>query len=103
MSFGISNEAPFLMELGRRGMERFGFRLSPSFTASVPGDLTGYAPLGVPRVQAIHAGPLYHTSGDVLETISPAGLERALAFYTFFITEAAAAPRTLLQPESARR
>jgi hypothetical protein len=103
MSFGISNEAPFLIELGRRGMERFGFRLNPAFTASVPGDLGGYAPLGVPRVQAIHSGPMYHTTGDVLETISPAGLERALAFFAFFITEAAAAPRTLLRPDTVAR
>ena len=34
------------------------------------GDLGGYAPLNVPRVQAIHSGPMYHTSGDVLDSIS---------------------------------
>ena len=98
-NFGISNEAPFLADIGRQGREQFGFRINPTFTGSVPGDLGGYAPLGVPRVQALHSGPMYHTSGDVLETISPAGLERALRFFTFFISEVAKAPRSSLEPQ----
>ena len=98
MSFGISNEAPFLIDLGRRGMERYGFNLNPAFRASVPGDLGGYGVLGVPRVQAIHAGPMYHTSGDVLETLSLPGLERAARFYAYFVTEAAKAPQAAIDP-----
>jgi hypothetical protein len=82
MTFGITNSSPFLIDLARRGVERYGFNLIPSFGTSVPGDLGGYAPLDVPRVQAIHSGPMYHTSGDVLETISVPGLERAARFYT---------------------
>jgi hypothetical protein len=64
----------------------------------VPGDLGGYAPLGVPRVQAIHAGPLYHTSGDVFQSISVEGLERAARFYAYFISGVAEASRGELQP-----
>ena len=91
MSFGIDNEAPFLIDVGQRGMERYGFNLNPQFRAAVPGDLGGYRSLGVPRVQAIHSGPMYHASGDVLETISTAGLERAARFYAFFVAEVARA------------
>jgi hypothetical protein len=98
MSFGISNTAPFLMELGKRGVERYGFNLNPTFSDSVPGDLGGYAPLKVPRVQAIHSGPMYHASGDVLETISVPGLERAARFYTFFVAEVAKATRSAVDP-----
>jgi Zn-dependent M28 family amino/carboxypeptidase len=98
MSFGISNEVPLLVDLGKRGVERYGFRLDPVFSASVPGDLGGYASLGVPRVQAIHAGPMYHTSGDVAETISVPGLERAARFFTFFVTEVARAKEGDLRP-----
>jgi peptidase M28-like protein len=98
MSFGISNQAPFLVDLAKRGMERYGFNLNPTFSSSVPGDLGGYAPIGVARVQAIHSGPMYHTSGDVLETISVPGLERAARFYAFFVREAAQAPRKALNP-----
>ena len=79
-------------------MERYGFNLNPTFRASVPGDLGGYGVLGVPRVQAIHAGPMYHTSGDVLETLSLPGLERAARFYAYFVTEVAKAPRTTIDP-----
>ena len=98
MNFGISNTAPFLMELGQRGVERYGFNLNPTFSDSVPGDLGGYEPLKVPRVQAIHSGPMYHTSGDVLESISVPGLERAARFNTYFVTEVAKATRSGLDP-----
>lgn len=98
MGFGVSNGAPFLNELGRKGVERYGFRLRPDFGTGVPGDLGGYAPLEVARVQAIHAGPLYHTSGDVPATISVPGLERAARFYAFYVREAAKAPRSAINP-----
>ena len=93
MSFGIDNESPFLIDVGRRGMERYGFNLNPEFRASVPGDLGGYRSFGAPRVQAIHSGPMYHASGDVFGTISAPGLERAARFYAFFVREVATASR----------
>jgi hypothetical protein len=96
MGFGISNEAPAIADIARRGMQRYGFALRPTFSASIAGDLGGYAPLGVPRVQAIHSGPMYHTSGDTLDTISTPGLERAARFYAFFINEAAKLPKDAL-------
>ena len=98
MGFGISNEAPAIADIARRGMQRYGFVLRPQFSRSIAGDLGGYAPLGVPRVQAIHSGPMYHTSGDTLDTISTPGLERASRFYAFFVGEVAKAERTALQP-----
>ena len=66
--------------------------------SAVPGDLGGYASLNVPRVQAIHSGPMYHTSGDVLDTISVPGLERAARFFAFFVREVARSPRTDIDP-----
>jgi hypothetical protein len=98
MSLGISNQSPFLIALGKRGVERYGFRLNPTFGSGVPGDLGGYEPLGVARVQAIHSGPMYHVSGDVLETISVPGLERAGRFFAYFVSEAAKAPRNQINP-----
>ena len=98
MNFGITNSAPFLIDVGKRGMERYAFNLNPTFSTSVAGDLGGYAPLNVPRVQAIHSGPMYHTSGDVLESISRPGLERAARFYAFFVSEVAKAPRSAIDP-----
>jgi hypothetical protein len=97
MGFGISNEAPAIAEVAKRGMQRYGFALRPNFSNSIAGDLGGYAPLGVPRVQAIHAGPMYHTSGDTLDTISTPGLERAARFYAYFVSEIAKVDRNALQ------
>jgi hypothetical protein len=98
MSFGISNEAPALVDIGKRGVERYGLNLNPTFSASVPGDLGGYQPLGVARVQAIHSGPMYHTSGDVADTISVPGLERAARFFAFFVTEVSKTERNHINP-----
>ena len=98
MNFGISNQSPALIDIGKRGVERYGFNLNPTFTGNVPGDLGGYEPLGVARVQAIHSGPMYHTSGDVAETISVPGLERAARFFSFFVTEASKTPRNAINP-----
>jgi hypothetical protein len=98
MGFGISNEAPAIAAVAKRGMARYGFNLRPNFSSSIAGDLGGYAPLDVPRVQAIHSGPMYHTSGDTLDTISTPGLERAARFYAFFINEIAKTDRTALKP-----
>jgi hypothetical protein len=96
MGFGISNEAPAIAAIANRGMQRYGFALRPEFSNSTAGDLGGYAPLGVPRVQAIHAGPMYHTSGDTLDSISTPGLERAARFYAFFVNEVVKTDRTAL-------
>ncbi len=98
MSFGISNESPALIDIGKRGVERYGFNLNPAFSSGVPGDLGGYQPLGVARVQAIHSGPMYHTSGDVADTISVPGLERAARFFSFFVTESAKTRREAINP-----
>jgi hypothetical protein len=97
MGFGISNEAPAIAAIARRGVQRYGFALRPNFSSSTAGDLGGYASLNVPRVQAIHSGPMYHTSGDALDTISTPGLERAARFYAFFVSEIAKADRAALQ------
>jgi len=99
MGFGISNEAPAIADIARRGVQRYGFAVRPNFSNSTAGDLGGYAPLGVPRVQAIHSGPMYHTSGDTLDSISVPGLERAARFYAFFVTEVAKTDRSALQPK----
>lgn len=101
MNFGVDNSAPYLLDLGKRAMERYGFNLNPTFGTSVSGDLGGYAPLGVARLQAIHSGPMYHASGDTLDTISTPGLERAARFYAYFVTEAAKGPRASINPPKA--
>jgi hypothetical protein len=98
MGWGVTNMAPALLALTDRAKERYGFRLRPQYSTSVAGDLGGYAPLGVPRVQAIHAGPLYHTSGDVLPSISTHGLERAARFYAYWVEGVSEMARADIDP-----
>lgn len=97
-NFGVSNSSPFLINLVKQAAQRYGFVIRPEVTNSVPGDLGGYAPLNVARIQGIHSGPLYHTSGDTLESISNAGLEKAARFYAYVIERAAKAPAAELNP-----
>ena len=90
-NFGVSNMSPFLVALARAGAVRYGFMIKPEITNSVPGDLGGYASLSVARIQGIHSGPLYHTTGDLPASISADGLERAARFYRYVIDAAAKA------------
>jgi hypothetical protein len=97
-NFGVSNSSPFLVNLVKQAAQRYGFVIRPEIVNTVPGDLGGYAPLNVARIQGIHSGPLYHTSGDVLGSISSAGLEKAARFYAYVIEQAAKAPAAELNP-----
>jgi hypothetical protein len=97
-SFGISNSSSALISLVKQGAARYGFVIRSEITNSVPGDLGGYAPLNVARIQGIHSGPLYHTSGDVLESISTPGLEKAARFYAWLIEQASKMPKAEINP-----
>ncbi len=95
---GVSNEAPFLEDLFRRGVERYGtnFVSGPSTMAS--GEGGGYRSLGVAIVTTMQAPPLYHTSGEVAEVISVPGLERMARFLAFFLKQVDAASGEQLNP-----
>ncbi len=97
-NFGVSNSSPALVNLVKQSAARYGFVIRPEVTNSVPGDLGGYAPLNVARIQGIHSGPLYHTSGDVLESISTPGLEKAARFYAYLIEQAMKMPKSDINP-----
>jgi hypothetical protein len=97
-NFGVSNSSPFLVNLVKQAAQRYGFIIRPEIVSTVPGDLGGYAPLNVARIQGIHSGPLYHTSGDVLDSISTPGLEKAARFYAYVIEQAAKAPAAAINP-----
>ena len=97
-SAGVSNQAPLLVDLFSRAAARYGVNVYQQVGTGVPGDLGGYRSLGVPLAQFIYASPMYHTSGDVLDTISTPGLERAARFHAYVIAKAADAPLEQLQP-----
>ena len=49
--------------------------------------------------QLIQGNPLYHTTGDMFETISTPGLERVARFVGVLRREVAKAPRARFYPE----
>ncbi len=95
---GVSNRAPFLESLFREGVERYGTNFVSAGSSMASGEGGGYRSLGVALITTMQAPPLYHTSGEVLETISTPGLERIARFLAFFIKEVDRAPRNQINP-----
>ena len=95
---GVTNRSPFLEDLFRRGVARYGTNFVSGESTMASGEGGGYRSLGVPIVTTMQAPPLYHTSGEVLETISTPGLERMARFLAFFIKEVDGAPLREIDP-----
>ncbi len=91
---GITNRSPFLEDLMREGGNRYGLNFVSEATDYAAGD---NPPVDSPLMQLIQANPLYHSSGETLETVSTPGMPRGARLTAFFIKEAAAAPREALQ------
>jgi hypothetical protein len=94
---GVSNRAPFLIDLWRQGAACFGLNLQRVVDPSNPGELGAFRSAPFPATQMISAGPLYHTSGETVDAVPDAALERAARFHAFMIAEADKAPVALLQ------
>jgi hypothetical protein len=93
---GVTNEAPFLINLWKQAPRCFGVATYQQASTGVPGDLGGCRALGVPMTQMIQSGPFYHSSGDVFEAVPPAGMERAARFHSYFIREVDRAPEAMI-------
>jgi len=92
---GVSNQSPFLESVIRAGGERYGLNFVSLATDYHAGD---NPPVESPIFQLIQGNPLYHTSGETIETISTPGLERVARFVAFFVKEVAATPRSRFHP-----
>jgi len=89
----VNNRAPFLIDLWRQGVRCFGLDVQRVIDQLLPGDLNSFADLKeIAQTQMIASGGVYHTSGDDLNTVPPAALERAARFYAYFVTQTANAP-----------
>jgi hypothetical protein len=84
---GVSNEAPFLIDLWKQAPRCFGVATYESISAVTPGDLGGYRAVNAPMTQMIQSGTFYHTSGDVYEAVPADGLERAARFFASFVQQ----------------
>jgi Peptidase family M28 len=93
---GLSERSPFLEGIIRDGGLRYGVNFVSQATTYGAGDNPN---VDGPVFQLIQGNPLYHTTGDMLETISTPGLERVARFVAYFLREVGAAPRARFYPE----
>jgi hypothetical protein len=87
---GLSARSPFLEGIIREGGLRYGLNFvsaASTYGAGDNPDVEG------PLLQLIQGNPLYHTTGDMFETISTPGLERVGRFVAYYVRETGAAPR----------
>jgi len=96
---GISNGSPFLDQLVRRGIERYGTNFVSGPNRMASGEGGTYTRAGMPVFTAMQGSPMYHTTGEVLEMISTPGLERMARFTAFFIKEVSRAPAGQIDPQ----
>ncbi|HEY5722144.1 MAG TPA: M28 family peptidase [Allosphingosinicella sp.] len=115
----VSNRAPFLIDLWRQGAACFGLAVQRTVDPVPPGEMGSFRSIqrmagfldpksagrysglkdvtDVPITQMISAGPLYHTTGEGVDSVPEAGLERAARFHAFLIREADRARPELLK------
>ncbi len=93
---GLSERSPFLEAIIREGGLRYGLNFVSAASTYGAGDNPD---VDAPLFQLIQGNPLYHTTGDMFETISTPGLERVARFVTYFVREVAKAPRARFYPE----
>jgi len=93
---GLSERSSFLEGIIREGGLRYGLNFVSQASTYGAGDNPD---LESPLLQLIQGNPLYHTNGDMLETISTPGLERVARFIAYFVREVGAAPSSRLSPE----
>ncbi len=92
---GLSKPTPFLESIIREGGLRYGLNFVSTASTYGAGDNPR---VDGPLFQLIQGNPLYHTSGETIETISIPGLERVARFVAYFVKEVAAAPRSSFYP-----
>ena len=98
IAVGVTNNSPFLQELIDGGPARFGVNFISERSTFQSGETGGWAGLNAAKVTVMQAPPLYHTTGEVLESISAPGLERIARFLAFFVSAADKAPRERINP-----
>lgn len=95
---GVSNRAPFLIDIWKKGVTCFGLSVQRFVDTRNPGEPGAFNDLkDVPITSMISVGPLYQTSGEGVDAIPAEGLERAARFHAYMIKEADKAAPGLLK------
>ena len=95
-ALSVSNGNPELIEFYREGIDRYGLVVNAMITQFPTGDAYDFFTAGHLVVQLMDANLWFHSTGDRLDTISPAGLERATRMSAFVLDRIDETPRETL-------
>jgi hypothetical protein len=87
-SLNVSNSNPLLIDFYRQAIDRYGLVINSSRELSPPtGDAFDFFRAGYVVVQILDANIWYHSSGDRIDVIQPAGMERATRLYAYVLDQ----------------
>jgi hypothetical protein len=84
-SLTISNANPLLLSYYQEGIDRYGLVIDAMVDRRPTGDAYDFFLAGTPVVQILDANLWFHSSGDLIDTIHPHGLERATRLYAYVL------------------
>jgi hypothetical protein len=92
----VSNGNPQLISFYRDAIDRYGLVIDSEVGRQPTGDAFGFFLAGYTVAQILDANLWYHSSGDLLDAIDPAGLERATRLYAYVLDKIDASDRVEL-------
>jgi len=92
----VSNGNPLLISYYRDAIDRYGLVIDSEVGRQPTGDAFGFFLAGYTVAQILDANLWYHSSGDLLDVIHPAGLERATRLYAYVLDKIDATSRAEL-------
>ena len=92
----VSNGNPLLISYYRDAIDRYGLVIDSEVGRQPTGDAYGFFLAGFTVAQILDANLWYHSSGDLLDIIHPAGLERATRLYASVLDKIDASERAEL-------
>jgi hypothetical protein len=87
-SLNVSNSNPLIIDFYRQAIDRYGLVINANRELSPPtGDAFDFYRAGYVVVQILDANVWYHSSGDRIDVIQAAGLERATRLYAYVLDQ----------------
>ena len=93
----VSNGNPLLISYYRDAIDRYGLVIDSEVGRQPTGDAYGFFLAGYTVAQILDANLWYHSTGDLLDVIHPAGLERSTRLYAYVLDKIDASSRAELE------
>ncbi len=96
-ALSVSNGSTKLIAIYRDAIDRYGQVIDSTVNRRPTGDAFDFFEAGHTVVQILDANLWYHSSGDLIDTIRPGGLERATRLYAYVLDEIDKSSRAQLE------